>query len=59
MAPTSLTPKGATACPLDTDKDGIPDTLDACPTEPGPPNPDPKKNGCPQFIKLEGSVATV
>jgi OOP family OmpA-OmpF porin len=49
----------ADGCPLDTDKDGIPDTLDACPREPGPPNPDPKKNGCPQFIKLEGSVVRI
>jgi outer membrane protein OmpA-like peptidoglycan-associated protein len=49
----------ADGCPLDTDKDGIPDTLDACPKEPGPPNADPKKNGCPQFIKLEGSVVRI
>jgi OmpA-OmpF porin, OOP family len=49
----------ADGCPLDTDKDGIPDTLDACPKEPGPPNADPKKNGCPQFIKVEGSVVRI
>jgi outer membrane protein OmpA-like peptidoglycan-associated protein len=49
----------ADGCPLDTDKDGIPDSVDACPREPGPPNPDPKKNGCPQFIKLEGSVVRI
>ena len=36
-------------CPhiRDTDKDGIPDEVDACPTVPGEPNDDPKKNGCP------------
>ena len=33
--------------PKDTDGDGIPDSSDACPTEPGPRNSDPKKNGCP------------
>ncbi len=49
----------ADGCPLDTDKDGIPDTLDACPKVPGPPNADPKKNGCPQFIKVEGSVVRI
>jgi outer membrane protein OmpA-like peptidoglycan-associated protein len=32
---------------IDTDKDGIPDNEDACPTVPGVKNPDPKKNGCP------------
>ena len=31
----------------DRDHDGIPDDKDACPDEPGPPNADPKKNGCP------------
>jgi OOP family OmpA-OmpF porin len=33
--------------PKDTDGDGIPDISDACPTEPGPRNDDPAKNGCP------------
>jgi OOP family OmpA-OmpF porin len=33
--------------PQDTDRDGIPDISDACPTDPGPANDDPKKNGCP------------
>ena len=33
-------------CP-DTDGDGIFDKVDACPTEPGLKNEDPKKNGCP------------
>ncbi|MCL2825331.1 MAG: OmpA family protein [Polyangiaceae bacterium] len=41
----------------DTDMDGIPDKDDACPKEPGPPNVDPKLNGCPQFIRrVEGST---
>ena len=35
------------APPKDTDGDGIPDTSDACPTEPGPKSDDPAKNGCP------------
>src|SRR5262249_5359213 len=35
----------------DADKDGIPDAEDACPKEPGPPDPDPKKNGCPRFTR--------
>ncbi|MFO0547531.1 MAG: OmpA family protein [Polyangiaceae bacterium] len=30
----------------DTDKDGIPDSLDACLTDPGLPNLDPRQNGC-------------
>src|SRR5262249_25032711 len=34
--------------PKDTDGDGIPDDVDACPTEPGVPSDDPKKNGCPE-----------
>ena len=47
-------------CPEDdADQDGIPDTKDACPREPGQPDPDPKKNGCPRFIKLEGSSVRV
>ncbi len=33
--------------PLDTDKDGIIDTDDACPNEPGPRTNNPKTNGCP------------
>ena len=31
----------------DRDKDGIPDDQDACPDQAGPPNADPKLNGCP------------
>ncbi|MBI4953952.1 MAG: OmpA family protein [Myxococcales bacterium] len=33
--------------PPDSDKDGIVDTDDACPTVPGERSDDPKKNGCP------------
>ena len=32
---------------IDTDRDGIPDTEDACPAMPGPRNADPARNGCP------------
>lgn len=32
---------------LDSDKDGIFDEVDACPNEPGKPNKDPLKHGCP------------
>jgi outer membrane protein OmpA-like peptidoglycan-associated protein len=34
--------------PPDRDGDSIPDKDDACPDAPGPTNPDPQKNGCPQ-----------
>ena len=44
---------------LDTDNDGIPDVVDACPKEPGPASSDPKKNGCPQFIRMEGSTIRI
>jgi outer membrane protein OmpA-like peptidoglycan-associated protein len=33
--------------PADRDLDGIIDREDACPDQPGPRDPDPKKNGCP------------
>jgi OOP family OmpA-OmpF porin len=49
---------GLNGCP-DADKDGIPDAQDACPKEPGDPDPDPKKNGCPKHIRLEGSNVRV
>src|SRR5262249_54711005 len=39
-------------CPEDdADQDGIPDSQDACPKEPGQANPEPSKNGCPEFIR--------
>jgi len=38
----------ADGCPeADNDDDGIVDREDACPNVPGPPSPDPRKNGCP------------
>jgi outer membrane protein OmpA-like peptidoglycan-associated protein len=49
---------GTAGCP-DTDKDGIPDAQDACPKVPGEPDPDPKRNGCPKHIRLEGSNVRV
>ncbi|GAH82867.1 unnamed protein product, partial [marine sediment metagenome] len=50
----------ATAAPEDdADSDGIPDAQDACPKEPGQKNSDPKKNGCPTFIKVEGNVVRI
>ncbi len=33
--------------PRDGDKDGVPDSLDACPELPGPATDDPATNGCP------------
>ncbi len=36
-------------CPdPDNDKDKIADLQDGCPNEPGPADPDPRKNGCPK-----------
>jgi hypothetical protein len=40
-------PKAAPVGPPDRDLDKIPDDVDACPDEAGPPNKDPKRNGCP------------
>jgi len=43
--------------PVDTDKDGIPDDIDACPDEPGELDSDPDKIGCPRFIRrIKGST---
>jgi outer membrane protein OmpA-like peptidoglycan-associated protein len=42
--------------PKDTDHDGIPDDVDACPLEPGELDPDPTKIGCPRYIRrVKGS----
>jgi OmpA-OmpF porin, OOP family len=42
---------------LDTDKDGIPDEVDACAKEPGEMNSHPDRNGCPKFIRrITGSA---
>ena len=41
---------------VDTDKDGIPDAVDACPNEPGELDSDPDKIGCPRYIRrVKGS----
>jgi OmpA-OmpF porin, OOP family len=40
--------------PADTDGDGIPDSSDACPNEPGPKSSDPSKNGCPRPKDTDG-----
>ncbi|AKT40347.1 OmpA family protein [Chondromyces crocatus] len=42
-AKAQTTPTG----PRDTDDDGIPDGIDACPDVKGQPSPDPAKDGCP------------
>lgn len=38
--------------PVDTDQDGIPDDVDACPGEPGTASADPSKNGCRAFVGI-------
>jgi OmpA-OmpF porin, OOP family len=41
----------------DTDKDGIPDEVDACAHEPGELNSNPDMNGCPKYIRrISGSA---
>ena len=43
--------------PVDTDHDGIPDDIDACPNEPGELDSDPDKIGCPRYIRrIKGST---
>src|SRR5262249_31225811 len=37
---------------VDRDGDGIPDSDDACPSEPGAPSPEAGKNGCPQQVRV-------
>ena len=44
---TVLSAEWAPAADVDTDKDGILDSEDACPTIPGVRTSDPKTNGCP------------
>jgi outer membrane protein OmpA-like peptidoglycan-associated protein len=48
-------PKTA-GCPSDRDKDGILDADDACPDNAGPPDRDPRKNGCPMAYVKEGQI---
>ncbi len=40
-------PEAAPEAPPDRDGDGVPDSEDACPDEPGEHTDDPKTNGCP------------
>ncbi len=40
----------------DRDHDGVPDATDACPDEPGPPSPDPDKDGCPDAFVRKGRI---
>jgi len=40
--------------PSDRDGDGILDADDACPDDPGPPNEDPRKHGCPLPADRDG-----
>src|SRR4051812_33353250 len=44
--PVASADPGQDSRPPDRDGDGIQDSLDACPDEPGKPDPDPRKNGC-------------
>ncbi|APR77214.1 outer membrane protein OmpA [Minicystis rosea] len=56
VASFSYTPDiGPEAGPVvDRDHDGILDTVDACPDEPGVASPDPQKNGCPVISDRDG-----
>lgn len=38
---------------IDSDMDGIPDAVDACPSVPGPASADAAKNGCPKLVVVE------
>ena len=38
----------------DEDGDGIPDAEDACPRRPGRRSRDPRRNGCPSRVRIEG-----
>jgi outer membrane protein OmpA-like peptidoglycan-associated protein len=53
MAPVQA-PVPEPEAPADLDGDGIPDDDDACRGDPGPPNDDPKKNGCPRPKDADG-----
>ncbi len=46
-------------CPPDTDGDGIVDPQDACPNETGPKTADPKTNGCPEAVRVEGTQIVI
>lgn len=72
--PTATGPIYAERVPQsDQDNDGIADVDDRCPNEPGSPNPDPSKSGCPralvvlteasirilQFVQFEKDKSTI
>ena len=46
-------------CPLDPDNDGVKYPADACPTDAGPANSDPKLNGCPKLARLDGDEIVI
>jgi outer membrane protein OmpA-like peptidoglycan-associated protein len=37
----------------------VQDPVDACPDQPGAPNPDPKKNGCPGLVSVTGGQIVI
>jgi outer membrane protein OmpA-like peptidoglycan-associated protein len=43
----------------DRDGDGIVDSKDACPNEPGAPSGQADHDGCPQFVRVEGNEVRV
>ena len=47
-------PEAAPEAPPDRDGDGVPDSEDACPDEPGEHTDDPKTNGCPPDRDQDG-----
>ncbi|MBK8251622.1 MAG: OmpA family protein [Polyangiaceae bacterium] len=46
-------------CPPDSDGDTIVDPDDACPAEAGPKTSDPKTNGCPESVRVEGTQIVI
>ncbi|HRI53976.1 MAG TPA: OmpA family protein, partial [Pseudomonadota bacterium] len=47
-------------CPApDRDGDTVPDAVDACPDKPGAPSPNPKKNGCPGLVEIQGGLIKI
>src|SRR5262249_17443993 len=43
----------------DPDKDGVDVEVDACPDEPGPPDIDPRRNGCPKVYVRGSRIETL
>ena len=47
-------------CPIpDRDCDSVPDSVDACPDQPGAPSTNPQRNGCPGRVVVDGSVLRI